>query len=88
LLSQVLGRGAQADAFGSAQVLDLYAQVAARGAARCASQLLERCAKAASRGAAALLQQEKGNSAEVQRTGVYETGFSIQWQGALALLSC
>ena len=46
--SQVLGRGAQADARGAAQVLGRGAQVDARGAA----QVLDRGAQAAARGAA------------------------------------
>jgi len=38
--SQEIGRGAQADARGAAQVLDRGAQVVALDAARCASQVL------------------------------------------------
>jgi hypothetical protein len=46
------------------------AQVAARGAARCALQVLDRGAQAVSRGAATLPQQEMNNSADVQRNKV------------------
>jgi hypothetical protein len=52
--SQVLNRGAQADACGAAQILDRGAQAVARGAARCASQVLDRSAQAVARGAAVL----------------------------------
>jgi hypothetical protein len=74
--SQVLDRGAQADARGAAQVLDLGAQAVARGgAARCASQVLDRGAQAVARGAATLPQQEESNSAVVQCNRVNITGF-------------
>jgi hypothetical protein len=71
--SHVLDRGAQADARVAAQVLDRGAQAAARGAACYALQVLVRGAVA--RGAATLLQQEKNNSADVQRSRVNITGF-------------
>jgi hypothetical protein len=67
---QVLDRGSQADARGAAQVLGRGAQAVARGAARCASQVLGRGAQAFARGAATLPQQEKNNSADVQRSKV------------------
>jgi hypothetical protein len=73
--SQVLDRAAQANARGAAQILDRGAQAAARGAARCASQVLHRGARAAARGAATLPQQEKNNSADVQRSSINITGF-------------
>jgi hypothetical protein len=53
--SQVLDRGAQADARGAAQVLDRGVQAVSRGSTRCASQLLERGAQADARGAAQVL---------------------------------
>jgi hypothetical protein len=43
--SQVLDRGAQANARGAAQVLDRGAEAAAHGATRCASQVLDRGAQ-------------------------------------------
>jgi hypothetical protein len=55
--SQVLRRGAQADAHGAAKVLDRCVQAVARGAARCASQVLDCGAQAAARGAARCLSQ-------------------------------
>jgi hypothetical protein len=42
---------------------------------RCASQLLDRDAQATALGAATLSQQEKKDSADVQRNGVIITGF-------------
>jgi len=53
--SQVLGRGAQAAARGTAQVLDHGAQAVARCATLCASQVLDGNAQAAARGAAQVL---------------------------------
>jgi hypothetical protein len=50
--SEILDRGAQADARGTGQVLDRGAQAVARGAARCASQVLDRGAQAVARAAA------------------------------------
>jgi hypothetical protein len=49
------------------QIPDRGVQAVSRGAARCASQVLGRGAQAVSRGAAALPQQEKNNSADLQR---------------------
>jgi hypothetical protein len=65
--SQVLDRGAQANARGAAQVLDRGTKAAAPGAARCASQVLDRGARPVTRGAATLTQLEKNNKADVQR---------------------
>jgi len=45
-VSQVLDRGAQADARGAARVLDCGAQAVASGAARCTSQVFDRGAQA------------------------------------------
>jgi len=73
--SQVLDRGAQANARGVAQILDRGAQAVARGAARNASQVLDRSAQAVARGAATLSQQGENNSADVQRSTVNITGF-------------
>jgi hypothetical protein len=66
------------------QVLDRDAQAVARGAARCASQVLDRGARAGGAvtpiafdkvGSAAMLpQQEKNNSADVQRGGFIPRG--------------
>jgi hypothetical protein len=53
--SQVLGRGAQADAGGAAPLLGRGAQAVARGAARWASQVPYRGAKADTRGAAQVI---------------------------------
>jgi hypothetical protein len=50
--SQVLDRGAQADASGAAQVIGRGAQAVAQGAARCASQVLDGGAQAVAHGAA------------------------------------
>jgi hypothetical protein len=76
--SQELYRGAQAVASCAArclsQVIDRGAQVVASGAARCASQVLARGAWVDARGAATQSQQEKGNSEDVQRSGVNVTG--------------
>jgi hypothetical protein len=47
----------------------------ARGTARCASQVLGRGAQAIARGAATLPQQEKNNSADVQKNREKNTGF-------------
>jgi hypothetical protein len=78
-LSQVLDRGAQAVARGSArclsQVLDRGAQAVARGAVHCAPQVLGRGAQAAARDAATLPQQKKSNSADVQQNRVNITCF-------------
>jgi hypothetical protein len=52
------------------QVLDRGANAVARGIARCALQVLYRGIQAVARGAATLSQQEKNNSADVQRNGV------------------
>jgi hypothetical protein len=49
------------------QVLDRGAQAAARVSSRCASQVLDRGAQGLAHGAATLPQQEKNNSADVQR---------------------
>jgi hypothetical protein len=51
------------------------AQGVARGATYCLSQELDRCAKAVAPGAATLPQQEKSNSADVQRSRINITGF-------------
>jgi hypothetical protein len=61
----VLGRGAQADARGAAQVLGLGAQAVARGATRCATQVLDLGAQAVAR----------GNLADLQRSRVSIKGF-------------
>jgi hypothetical protein len=78
-VSQVLNRGDQAGARGAAQVLDHGAQAVASGGARCASQVLDRGSQAgvetASRGATTLPQQEKNNSADVQRKQINIDGF-------------
>jgi len=50
------------------QAIDRGAQAVARGGARGASQVLYRRAQAVARGAATLSQQEKNNSADVQRS--------------------
>jgi hypothetical protein len=73
--SQVLDRGAQANARGAEHLLHRGAQAAARDAACCAAQVLGRGAQAAARGASALPQQEKGNSADVQRNGLSIAGY-------------
>jgi hypothetical protein len=51
LASQVLDRGAQADALGAAQVLDCGFKAVTSATARCASQILDRGAQVAARGA-------------------------------------
>jgi hypothetical protein len=51
---------------GTAQVVERGAQAAARGGARCFSKIIERGAQAVA-AAATLSQQEKINSADVQR---------------------
>jgi hypothetical protein len=48
--AKLFSRGAQADAYGAAQILDRGAQAAARDADGCASQLFDRCTQAAARG--------------------------------------
>jgi hypothetical protein len=72
--AQVLERGAQAVARGGArctsQVFDLVAQAAARG---CLLLVLDRDAQIVARGAATLSQQEKKNSADVQRSRMNST---------------
>jgi hypothetical protein len=74
--AQVLDRGAHAVARGAArcasQLLHRAAEAVFRGAARCASQVLHRGSKAGS--AAAMAQQEKNNSAHVQRDGFIPRG--------------
>jgi hypothetical protein len=57
------------------QVLDRGAQAASRGAARYAPQVLESCVQFVARGDATQSQQEKNNSADVQRSRVNITGF-------------
>jgi hypothetical protein len=78
-VSQVLDRGAQAVARGTArclsQVLHRGAQAAARGGVRCASQVIDRGTQAAARSTATLPQQEKSNSADLQRSRVNMNGF-------------
>jgi hypothetical protein len=64
-LSQVLGRGAQA---------------AARGANRFAPQVLDRGAQAVAHGAATPLQQEKNNSADLQRRRVNISRRFCEWE--------
>jgi hypothetical protein len=49
-VSQVLDRGAQADARGAVQKLDRGAQVVSRGGARCALQVINRGTQADARG--------------------------------------
>jgi hypothetical protein len=57
------------------QVLDRSALAVARSAARCVSQVLDRGAQAVSHGTATFSQQEKNNSADVQRRRESITGF-------------
>jgi hypothetical protein len=52
------------------QLLDRGAQAVARGAARCFSQALDLGAQVVTRGAATLLQQEKSDSEDFQRSRV------------------
>jgi hypothetical protein len=72
---QVLGRGTQASTRGSAQVLDRCVQAAARGAARSLPRVPDFRAHAVARGAATSSQQEKNNSADIQRSTVNVTSF-------------
>jgi hypothetical protein len=57
------------------QVLGRVAQAVARVAARCLSQVLDRGVQVAARDAATLSQQEKGNSADAQRSRINSTFF-------------
>jgi hypothetical protein len=57
------------------KVLDHCAQAITRDAAHCASQVRDRGVQAAALGAATLMQQEKNNSADVQRSRVHISGF-------------
>jgi hypothetical protein len=56
-------------------VLDREAQAVASGAARCLSQVLDIGTHAAGRVTATLSQQEKNNSADLQRKRVNISGF-------------
>jgi len=80
-VSQVLDRGAEANASGAEQVLDRGAQAATRAAARCVSQVLTgvpgplpAAPQRPLRIAAMLPRQEKSNSADVQRDGCVPRG--------------
>ena len=77
--AQVLDLGALAVARGAAryssQVLHHGTKAVARGAARCLSQVLHCGSQAVAPGVATLPQQEKFNSAGIQRNGANTNGF-------------
>jgi hypothetical protein len=62
------------------QVLNRGAQAVARSAAPCAAQVRDRGTLDVARSAATLPQQEKSNSADVQRRRVNITTVSEQWR--------